>query len=357
MSETVFILGAGASKVAGGPLMRDFLDVAGFLRKEAGPEFEADFKLVFDGIAELRVAQSKARIDIDNVESVFAAFEIAALFGRLGDLDESATAKLAPAMRRLIARTLELRIRFPNNADGTAPPNPYAIFARLVADLRGGQTPTSVSLMTFNYDVALDYALHHACIAVDYCLQAEPLGEGGVELMKLHGSLNWARCSKCNQIDPWPLGPLSGTSFLTRMNQREWATLEFVGKLRGRNHCSEPCKPDPVIVPPTWSKTEHYREIDSVWKRAAKHLAEAETIVVIGYSLPPTDQFFRYLYALGTMSDTRLRRFIVCNPDVRPAIKTRFRRLLGQATRSRYEYWPYDFHNSLVSLRDGLRRP
>jgi hypothetical protein len=33
--------------------------------------------------------------------------------------------------------------------------------------------------------------------------------------------------------------------------------------------------------------------------------------VVIGYTLPPTDQFFRYLDALVTVSATRLGKFLV----------------------------------------------
>jgi hypothetical protein len=38
-----------------------------------------------------------------------------------------------------------------------------------------------------------------------------------------------------------------------------------------------------------------------VWRTAAQHLSEAEHIFIIGYSLPETDQFFRYLYGLGTV--------------------------------------------------------
>jgi len=328
--------------------MRDFLDVAGSLRHEVGSDFVEDFKLVFEGIAELRVAQSKARIDIDNIESVFAAFEIAALFGRLGELSVEDTRRLAPAMRRVIARTLELRIRFPRlqpGADGS--PVPYGQFARLVAKM------PSVSVMTFNYDVALDHAVNSADIPVDYCLLPERI-VNGLEVMKLHGSLNWARCSKCGQIDAWPLDQLSGTHFRGRGSEAKWSFLEFVGDLQRRVHCAAPCQPDPVIVPPTWSKTEHYREIDSVWKRAAKHLSEAENIVVIGYSLPPTDQFFRYLYALGTMSRTRLRNFIVCNPDGRPTTKRRFKRLLGQATRGRYAYSTDTFQAAIHHLPETL---
>jgi len=81
----VFILGAGASREAGGPLMGDFLDHAEELSHNSDVDHEA-FDLVFRGIKELQVVHSKAFLDINNVESVMAAFEMAKLFGRLGDM-------------------------------------------------------------------------------------------------------------------------------------------------------------------------------------------------------------------------------------------------------------------------------
>jgi hypothetical protein len=42
---------------------------------------------------------------------------------------------------------------------------------------------------------------------------------------------------------------------------------------------------------------------------------EAQEIIVIGYSLPETDFFFRNLFALGTVGRKFIRRFAVVNPD------------------------------------------
>jgi hypothetical protein len=81
MSETVFIMGAGASKAAGAPLMNDFLDVADALRKKAR---DADFDLVFRGRDALQLVLPKATMDLLNLESVFAAFEMAKTFVPLG---------------------------------------------------------------------------------------------------------------------------------------------------------------------------------------------------------------------------------------------------------------------------------
>ena len=56
---------------------------------------------------------SKATLDLENIESVFEAFEMAGLFGRaLDNLEKAEVEELSPALRKLIARTLERTIQF-----------------------------------------------------------------------------------------------------------------------------------------------------------------------------------------------------------------------------------------------------
>src|SRR5882672_30995 len=87
MGNSVFILGAGASVHAGAPVMRDFLDQAGLIgRSEPGTEDRRAFEIVTRARSELQLVHSKAQFDLRNLESVFAAFEMAEVFGRLGSL-------------------------------------------------------------------------------------------------------------------------------------------------------------------------------------------------------------------------------------------------------------------------------
>ena len=71
-------------------------------------------------------------------------------------------------------------------------------------------------------------------------------------------------------------------------------------------------------------KTEYHNSLSIVWKKAAQLLSEAENIFVIGYSLPESDSFFRYLYGLGTVGDFMLKRFWIFDPDQSGAVKSRF---------------------------------
>ena len=124
MSQTVLIIGAGISKTAGAPLMNDFLDVAAQLRK--GPTFgDPDFDLVFRGRDALQSVLAKATMDLLNLESVFAAFEMAKLLRRLDALPTEDIDALPGAMTRVIQRTLEETIRFPVVDNRLLPPQPY----------------------------------------------------------------------------------------------------------------------------------------------------------------------------------------------------------------------------------------
>jgi len=89
-----------------------------------------------------------------------------------------------------------------------------------------------------------------------------------------------------------------------------------------------------------------------VWRTAASELANAEDIFVCGYSLPDTDQFFRYLYALGSVGETRVKRFWVFDPEEKVA--DRFRELLGPTVQNRFEFHKKKFSEAVNSLTDLL---
>ena len=96
-----------------------------------------------------------------------------------------------------------------------------------------------------------------------------------------------------------------------------------------------------MLIPPTWSKVEHQRQLSSVWRRAAYELNQAERIVVCGYSLPGSDSFFRDLVAISGSDAHRLRNFYVFDPDAN--VRTRFERFLGPGAlqRFRFEHWKF----------------
>jgi hypothetical protein len=191
MSRVVVVLGAGASRQAGAPLMADFLDVAADLpQREEVKEAQDQFVAVFEGISRLQQVHSKAQLDLHNIESIFAAFEMARTLGGFADYGPDATDSLVRAMRTLIVKTLEQTILLPvRNNSQVMPPPPYAEFAALCSSLRNARPAESVAVITFNYDVGVDHGFYWHQLPIDYGL-GEGAGQNAVPILKLHGSLN-----------------------------------------------------------------------------------------------------------------------------------------------------------------------
>jgi hypothetical protein len=351
MSTTVFILGAGASRDAGAPLMNDFLDVAERLlvSGKAG-HCTKDFRFVFDALSHLQETQSKFALTFHNVEAAFAAFEVAGIVEKLGGMDAEKIERLPSAMRRLIYRTLELTVCFPRDANGVRPPLGYRQLVELITKIHPGNPWQRSSIITFNYDIALDYALRYEGIPVDYCLSERRSAEA-LALMKLHGSLNWRYCEKCPHLSPWEIGEyFRDRRFLG--TPPDSVTLEVASAISDLHHeCGESYQP--FIVPPTWNKTIYKSHLQKVWAAAAAELSAATEILVMGYSLPETDVFFKHLLALGTASKTRINKFWVFDPDER--VEQRFRNLLGPAARERFQFHRTNFGQGMAELEMDLK--
>lgn len=355
MSRTVIILGAGASKGAGAPLMTEFLDVADDLRKGSSQR-DKDFDLVFKGKDELQAVHSKATMDLLNLESVFAAFEMAKLLRRLGSLTLEEIDALPDAMTRVIQRTLEATIKFPFFDNLLHPPGAYEGLGTMIATFRDQRHSnlSALSFITFNYDVCLDYSLHFHNVPVNYCLGAGVAdAPQHLKILKLHGSLNWARCPEYKKVGCLPVGEFLGGQQFPAYGARQNFKLEVSRGLGRVIHCAgTTLSCDPFVAPPTWNKTQYHTQLESVWQAAARELSDAENIIICGYSLPDTDQFFRYLYALGSVGGSGLKKLWVINPDLK--VKQKIESLCGPLALSRFSFFQEPLESGLNRIRELL---
>lgn len=158
--------------------MRGFLDAVEDVRHGGlHPLYHEHFDLVLNGLSGLKTVHSKAQLDVNNIESVFAAFEMASLLKRpLGDLQLADVNQLALAMRTVIARTLVERVPIPlqtsESPPGPVPPKGYSNLGEAISS--GGEFE-GASIITFNYDLALDFTAYYHDLPVDYALQPAPL--------------------------------------------------------------------------------------------------------------------------------------------------------------------------------------
>lgn len=129
-----------------------------------------------------------------------------------------------------------------------------------------------------------------------------PMAKHSIRLLKLHGSLNWQR-------DPAGAVALRADPY------------EVVNRASGE------------IVPPVWNKAISNDQILSeLWKSARAEFARGPVLVVIGYSVPETDQLSQALIRVSASSRTdsnKLKALIVINPD--RVARERFVRLVKGA--------------------------
>ncbi|HXT58776.1 MAG TPA: hypothetical protein VN699_09070 [Pirellulales bacterium] len=69
----------------------------------------------------------------------------------------------------------------------------------------------------------------------------------------------------------------------------------------------------PLLLPPTWHKS-FAQALTSVWDSAVQAIKEATRIIVVGFSMPVSDQHFKYLLSAGLQCNSSLRKVRIVDP-------------------------------------------
>ena len=329
--HNVYVLGAGFSREAGLPLISDFLlqmrDSHEWLQTQGR---EAEAKAV-SRVLEFRLAATSAaywvNLDLENIEELFSLASASS-----GGMDQNVRLAIAATLDFARARQpsprREMLIQgksavFKDTSDGKplhrprwakpktprgqptsgiAGPYDISLYAYYVARLLGmfedveGNPKGQNTFISFNYDTLVEEALRE--LEIQFCYGFKPgtvnfdpsaAREGAdsdVHLLKLHGSVNWAR-------------PKAKRNRLTVYG--DYDDVRKSGAV-------------PELVPPTWKKVFE-NQMEAVWERAVERLNSATRIVIIGFSMPPTDMHFKYLIAAGLQNNISLRQILFVKPD------------------------------------------
>jgi hypothetical protein len=354
-AKTVFILGAGASRAAGGPLMFDFIEQASRVLRKGDAGWATEYiEASLNARKKLQSAYIKANVDLDNIENLFATYEMASLIGRLNGLSSEEVEELPRSLRYLIMRTLEQSILFPlNGLDNIVPgPFPYEQFLDLLQCLQSEKDTGPIAVINFNYDLCLDYSIYLRGITPFYALPEEHPKKDQIAHYKVHGSLNWFRDPVNDTIIARDVKPLDMKNYWDRLglNRPAERPIDTMELLDGSHMWGAALLPEPIIVPPTWNKGWYQQQLKSVWRAASQAIATAENIFVIGYSLPPSDQFFRAFWSLSSISDSVIERFWLFDPSPNQEIVKRFSSMLGPAIIERDR-----FKSEQLKFSDAIR--
>ncbi len=361
--KSVFILGAGASVPAGAPVLNDFLKRSRELLDNPNsllsPEDKEAFKRVFEWRGRIYPALRYLKLDLENMENLFCLVDMAEQLG-IENVEG-----IRDDMIRMVARTLDLTVKFGDHLDTKKQKifgdRTLLMFIDLLIEWRSKTDVAKAgldSIITLNYDIACEQAFAAKENRFTY---SEPWtnkdDDHGYKLLKLHGSVNWGICpnqdckyTKSN-LNFGDLTPIQGT------NYRHIQVAERIYHPQYYNTKCTKCGKDLsiFIVPPTWNKLMYSNKLKSVWISAREELEQATRIIIIGYSLPETDSFFKYLLALSLSKNESLQEIILINPakgQEGEALEKRYRDFIAPFFDTRnFSIWPFGFQEGLELLR------
>jgi hypothetical protein len=162
------------------------------------------------------------------------------------------------------------------------------------------------TVITTNYDTLVEsevysrvHDYHQVWKSVDFGFAAREPATGVVQprptsarftILKLHGSLNWLRCPRCDRCYVNTFGPIAHLAFKD-------------GRVTPENQCH--CGYGPlrhVLVTPSFLRGVQDVNLSQIWQCALDALRVAEEWFIIGYSLPQEDVSIRSLLLRGFLA-------------------------------------------------------
>ena len=227
-----------------------------------------------------------------------------------------------------------------------------------------------VSVITTNWDIMLDNSIYSILCSepklkgtsflgvLDYCCYISSLeedaddikpglyalGKGGynVKMLKLHGSLNWLQCPKCQRLYVSLHKKFAGGYVYSKRFCRHCEK-----NFNQKQHISNRLRIN--LITPTFLKNLNNIQNKLIWQNAGIELSEASKVVFIGYSLPQADFEFKQLLSRMIPSDTKIEVVLTEFDDPKKCDQRYQWQTAG------YRYQNFFSHRDLTIHYDGVK--
>lgn len=323
MDKTVYILGAGFSKPAKAPIQSEIVEEILNLRTKNFGTKDKTIKGYLDDFE--KFLENELYIDRSNfksiaLEDVFTPIDRCIIDGvSFRSLDNKKLVELRERIYSLIIIAIKEKLQ--NSTSHKQYIDKFANF--LVENMRPRMKDKHhdpVAVISTNWDILLDNSIKRAIEAdnhngvVDYCCYISSLhdddtikpglwalgkGKYNVKLLKIHGSMNWLNCPKCQRLY---------VAFYDKIAEYG------IYKDKNCSHCNRNFKENKTIstalrsnlIMPTFLKDLNNFQIKLIWQNSGVELSEASNIVFIGYSLPQADYELRQLLSRMIPHDSKI---------------------------------------------------
>ncbi len=308
MEKIVYLLGAGFSAPLGLPLMNNFVVKSKDLH-DAHPKKYSYFEKIIDEFDSLAKTKNYYHSDLFNIEEVLSILEMSkvikdeiSLFNNvLGDPTDDLLKYLKDVVVHYTPDFKPYQGIMPSNYHELlfGKNNPYKYYCFFLASIfqllykrneknrPNGHfyflkdTDHQYSIITLNYDRVLENVTNHFDNNSDETI-----------------------------------------SFKTQFgsNDNFWSKKPYLSKIHGSVDTE-------IIVPPTWNKQLEER-VRKLWSDAFQILTSANQIRIIGYSLPESDAYVKYLLKAASISTRNLKQIDVICMDHDDIVKNRYKNFI-----------------------------
>lgn len=352
MDKTVYFLGAGFSKDAGGPIQNGIITTIlseEFAREPSLNGYVLTARESFINFLKDDLSISEDSFDAVALEDVFTPIDRCIAHGRsFQKYDVKSLVNLREEFHSLMGAAIKFGVdKFDHDKRYI---DDFAKHLNKLALEKIGQYKVDkVAVITTNWDILLDNSLDEILrkysvteesagsrklAVVDYCCYISSLedddyikpgllalGRGGynVKYLKLHGSMNWLHCPGCQRM-------------FVKFREKT-----IFGQEKFCKHCKENYNEGDIealklkgnLLLPTFLKDLSNIQIQLVWQNAGIELAEASKVVFIGYSLPAADFEIRQLLSRCIPKHTKVEVVLYPNNPNMEEEKARYKTFFG----------------------------
>lgn len=330
MEKTTYVIGAGFSRYANLPLMNDFY----FHSKEIYLRLtdEADkksFEKVFRYFDEFSKVKHIMNADFYNIEELLSIIEM--------DSFLNGNKSIYKDYLNYLKKVIELSSPYKETPEGD-----YEIERNINTEIYSNFLMSVYGIKMENSSGSINYFGRdrnndNGIISLNYDL----ILEKSLQRLNKFNSLNFDSARESYDFDYGINDEYVQYTYSNNPNFKKLKLAKIHGSINFINNRL------PIIVPPTWNKTSN-KQMLSVWKLSYSLLSQSNKIIFIGYSLPETDLYVKYLLICGIKECYNLNKIIVICPDEFSTIKDRYEKFFDINFRNKaFEFIPTTFEEWL----------
>lgn len=337
--KTVYILGAGFSMNSGAPSQSSLIEEIYKLKKTYVKKSHLSVNNWidrFDKFLKETLYVTETQIKFYTLEDIFTTIDRSILENiSFRNHSPKELSELRDIFNRLIILAVRNAIEKSNKDQSS-----IEKFAKHIISLSKqrieNENEDKVSVITTNWDIMLDNITHNLIAieekpkglkfsgVVDYCCYISSLdknddsikpglyaigkGRYNVKILKLHGSLNWMQCQRCQRLY---------VKYYKRWNGG------YVFDKKYCRHCNSNFKDESEetnllsvnLIMPTFLKNLNNVQNKLIWQNAGIELSEASKVVFLGYSLPQADFEFKQLLSRMIRKDAKIEAVLVAKDN------------------------------------------